>query len=439
MVSRPFDPVPTVQSGEAGISRAYRSYALFMMTAVATLNFVDRQLLSILLEPIKQEFHLSDTQLGFLTGFAFAIFYTLVGFPLAKAADQGNRRTLTAAVIALWSVMTALCGAATGFATLLLARIGVGIGEAGSGPAIQSMLADIYPPRERSSAIAIQSTGVYLGILLGFVAGGWINQFFGWRAAFLVVGLPGVILALFFRFTVREPRRGMFDAQADTGSAPPILDSIRHLCRMPSYRNIPIAMAFYAFAAYGSMTWAPSFFIRTYGMTSGAVGTWLALSAGLAGGVGCYLGGIASDRLVNRTGDARWHMRIPAICTLLTVPMLFGVYLSPAPLPSLLLSAAVWFLGNTWLGPVQATIAGLAGTRRRGMALAFLLFVNNLVGLGLGPQAVGILSDALHPSYGVDALRYALLGTLVIASLLSALFFFRAGRTLREDLEAAQA
>ena len=156
-------------------------------------------------------------------------------------------------------------------------------------------------------------------------------------------------------------------------------------------------------------------------------------------GVGCYLGGIASDRLVNRTGDARWHMRIPAICTLLTVPMLFGVYLSPTPLPSLLLSAAVWFLGNTWLGPVQATIAGLAGTRRRGMALAFLLFVNNLVGLGLGPQAVGILSDALHPSYGVDALRYALLGTLVIASLLSALFFFRAGRTLREDLEAAQA
>ncbi|MEO6041685.1 MAG: MFS transporter [Croceibacterium sp.] len=407
-----------------------------MMTAVATLNFVDRQLLSMLLEPIKAEFALTDTQLGFLTGFAFATFYILIGFPLAKFADQGNRRNLIATVIAVWSVMTALCGSAVGFWSLLAARVGVGAGEAGSGPAIQSMLADHYAPRERSSAIGIQSTGVYLGILLGFLAGGWINQFFGWRAAFAVIGLPGILISLLFWLTIKEPRRGQFDSVADSGQAPPIFATIKTLCALPSYRNIPIAMAFYAFAAYGSMSWAPSFFARTHGMGSGEIGTWLALSAGLAGGLGCYLGGLGSDWLVNRTGDERWHLRVPAICTLLTVPLLFGVYLSDSPVFALSLSAAVWFLSNTWLGPVQATIAGLAGIRRRGVALAFLLFVNNLVGMGLGPQAVGILSDTLQPTYGHDSLRYALLGPLVIASVLAAFFFYRASRTLREDLRA---
>ena len=415
-------------------SRGYMRYSLAVFTGVATLNFVDRQLLSILVEPIKAEFALTDTQLGFLTGFAFAIFYTLVGFPLAKLADSGNRRTLIASVVSLWSLMTAMCGLAVGFWTLLLARIGVGIGEAGSGPAIQSILADHYPPRERSSAIGIQSTGVYLGILIGFLSGGWINEFFGWRAAFMAIGLPGVLVGLLIMLTIKEPKRGRFDG-GSIGGVPPIRDSARALCAIQSYRYIPVAMAFYAFAAYGSMAWAPAFFMRTHGMGSGEVGTWLALSAGLAGGLGCYLGGLGSDYLVNRTGDARWHLRLPGLCTLITVPMLFGVYLSPDPAVALILSALVWFFGNTWLGPVQATIAGLAGPRRRGVALALLLFINNLIGLGLGPQIVGILSDALQPSMGIDSLRYAMLWPLVVASIFSAIFFFRAGRTLREDLE----
>ena len=416
------------------VSDAYRRYVLFMMTLVATLNFVDRQLMSILLEPIKAEFGLSDTQLGFLTGFAFAIFYAIMGFVLAKIADTGNRRTLIATVIVLWSVMTALCGAAVGFVTLLLARIGVGIGESGSAPAVQSMLADYYPPVKRASAISMQSIGVYAGILLGFLFGGWISQAFGWRTAFVVIGLPGVLFAALFWLTVKEPVRGQIENAVDTGRTPAFGETLRYLWSSPSFRLIPFAAGLYAFAAQGSMAWAPSFFIRSHGMTTAEIGMWLALCAGLAGGLGCFVGGVVTERIVNRTRDERWYFWFPGGCLLASVPALFVIYLSPTPLPALLVSAVAWFLGNVWLGPVQATLQGLAGLRMRAMALAVLLFVNNLIGLGLGPQVVGILSDMLREQFGVDSLRYALLGSLCVASLLSALLLFAATRTLREDL-----
>lgn len=427
-------PAPAIATPSSAVGDGYRRYVLFMLTLVATLNFVDRQLMSILLEPIKAEFGLSDTQLGFLTGFAFAIFYALMGFVLAKIADTGNRRTLIAVVIVLWSIMTALCGAAVGFITLLLARIGVGIGESGSAPAVQSMLADYYPPNKRASAISTQTIGVYAGILLGFLFGGWISEAFGWRTAFVVIGLPGVLVAAVFWLTVKEPVRGQIENVVDSGRTPEIRETLRYLWSSPSFRFVPFAAGLYAFAAQGSMAWAPSFFIRSHGMTTAEIGTWLALSAGLAGGLGCYLGGIVTERIVNKTGDERWYFWLPAGCLLASVPALFVIYLSPTPLPALLMCAVSWFLGNTWLGPVQATLQGLAGLRMRAMALAVLLFVNNLIGLGLGPQVVGILSDALRDQLGVDSLRYALLGSLCIASLLSALVFMSATRTLREDL-----
>jgi predicted MFS family arabinose efflux permease len=405
-----------------------------MLTLVSTLNFVDRQLMAILLEPIKAEFQLSDTQLGFLTGFAFSIFYAICGIPLAKLADQGNRSRLIAIVIIVWSVMTAFCGLTLGFVSLMLARIGVGIGEAGSAPAVQSQLADYYEPRRRASMVGLQSTGVYLGILLGFLLGGWINQYMGWRSAFLALGLPGVVFAVIFWITVREPPRGRIENISDTGSAPAVLDTLRHLWSRRSYRHIPFAVSFYAFVAYGSMGWGPAFFTRTHHMTSGEIGTWLALSAGLAGGLGCYFGGAISDYVVNRTRDERWHMWLPALFIAVSIPLHFIIYLSPTPLPALLMTAVVWFLGNTWLGPAQATLQSLAGLRMRAMALAVMLFINNLIGQGLGPQVVGILSDRMRAAYGPDSLRYALLIAVVAASILSAFHFGMAGRSLREDL-----
>jgi predicted MFS family arabinose efflux permease len=417
-------------------SRRYGYYVLVMLTLVSTLNFIDRQLMAILLEPIKAEFHLSDTQLGFLTGFAFAIFYSIMGIPLAKLADSGNRSRLIAIVVIVWSVMTAFCGVTIGFASLLVARIGVGIGEAGSAPAVQSQLADYFDPRRRASMIGLQSTGVYLGILFGFLLGGWINQYLGWRTAFMALGVPGVIFALLFWLTVREPPRGVVENVADTGKTPPVMETLRHLWSMRSYRHIPFAVSFYAFVAYGSMSWGPAFFMRTHHLTTGEAGTWLALSAGVAGGLGCYFGGVLSDYIVNRSGDARWHMWLPALFIGVSIPLQFIIYLSPTPLPALLTTAAVWFLGNTWLGPAQATLQGLAGLRMRAMALAVMLFLNNLIGQGLGPQIVGILSDHMRRAYGPDSLRYSLLIAVVIASLWSVFHFTMAARTLREDLRA---
>jgi len=431
--------VPAVSSAVPGselVSRRYGYYVLVMLTLVSTLNFIDRQLLSILLEPIKAEFHLSDTQLGFLTGFAFAIFYSIMGIPLARLADSGNRSRLIAIVIIVWSVMTALCGLTVGFTSLLLARIGVGIGESGSAPAVQSQLADYFEPRRRASMIGLQSTGVYLGILFGFLLGGWINQYLGWRTAFMTLGIPGVVFAVIFWLTVREPPRGVVENVTDTGRTPPVWVTLRHLWSVRSYRHIPFAVSFYAFVAYGSMGWGPAFFMRTHHLTTGEIGTWLALSAGVAGGLGCYFGGVLSDYIVNRTGDARWHMWLPALFIGGSIPLQFIIYLSPTALPALLTTAAVWFLGNTWLGPAQATLQGLAGLRMRAMALAVMLFLNNLIGQGLGPQIVGMLSDYMRRTQGPDSLRYALLVAVVVASLLSAFHFAMAARTLREDLQA---
>jgi MFS family permease len=405
-----------------------------MLLAVSIFNFVDRQILAILIEPIRAEFHLSDTQVGFLAGIAFAVFYTVFGIPLAKLADSGNRSNLICAVMMAWSFLTTCCGLAAGFASLVLARIGVAVGEAGSGPASQSMLSDYFPPDRRVTVFGILSVGVYIGILIGFLLGGWINEFFGWRTAFFVVGVPGVLFTVLFWLTVKEPLRGGLDGILDPGSAPHLWTTIKHLWRVPAYRHMPFAIGFYTFVAYGSMTWTPSFFIRTHGMTTGQIGTWLALSVGVAGGAGCYFGAVLTDWLANRSGDKRWYVWVPAGTITLSIPFLLGVYLWPTPVPALLMSVLAWFFGNAWLGPALATIQGLAPLRMRAMALATVLCVNNIIGLGLGPQLVGILSDAFKSRYGDGSLRYSLVLCLIGASILSVFHFLRAARTIRNDL-----
>ena len=422
----------------SGYSEGYRRFVLLLLLAVSVLNFIDRQILAILLEPIKNEFHLSDTQLGFLTGLSFALFYSVMGIPLARLADCGNRRNLIAFVVALWSGMTALCGLATGYVSLLVTRIGVGIGEAGSTPASASLLSDYFEPARRATVLGLQSVGIYIGILLGFLLGGWIGQYFGWRAAFLVVGLPGILFALVFRFTVEEPPRGYSEGVTAHLDPPGLGETLRFLWRKRAYRHLPFAAGFYAFVAYGSMTWAPSFFSRTHGMSTAEIGTWLALTVGIAGGAGCYLGGVISDRIAAATGNPRWYVWIPAASVILSIPFVLGMYLWPDPEVALIISTGAWFLGNSWLGPTFATIQGLAAFRMRALAFAIMMFINNLLGIGLGPLVVGILSDRLQSSLGGDSLRYALVLSLVTASVLSAFHFLMAGRTLNEDLERSR-
>jgi predicted MFS family arabinose efflux permease len=389
----------------APTSRAYRRYVLAVLTAVYVSNFVDRQILSILLEPIKHAFALSDTQLGFLSGISFAIFYATLGIPIAMWADRGNRRNIITLATAVFSVMTALCGLAQSFVQLALARIGVGIGEAGASPPSHSIVADLYQPHERATAMAIFALGVNIGILIGFLVGGWMNEFFGWRAAFLVVGVPGLLIALIVRLTVREPPRGHSEGRGveAEAAAPPLREAFRSFWRVRSLRHIALGSMLNAFVGYGAVAWVPAYLIRSFGMTTGDVGTALALIIGIVGGAGTFLGGYFADRLARR--DVRWNTWLVASCVAGGTPFAFGVYLA---------SDAFWAL---CFFLVPAAVGAI-----------------NIIGLGLGPQTVGIVSDLLAPRFGDESLRYALL-IVGLVNVWAAVHFFLAGRTLERDLQ----
>jgi predicted MFS family arabinose efflux permease len=427
------EPAPSIVDELATPSPRHRRYVLGVLTAVYVSNYVDRQILSILLQPIKQEFSLSDTQLGFLTGISFAIFYATLGIPIAIWADRGNRRNIVALATVIFSLMTALCGFAASFVQLALARIGVGVGEAGSSPPSHAMVADLYPPQERATAMAIFALGVNLGILIGFLAGGWINEFFGWRAAFLVVGAPGLLLALLVRGTVREPARGQSEGRDEEAraAAPSLALAFLTFVRVRSLRHIALGAALNSFVGYGAVAFVPAFLIRSFGMSTGEVGTALALIIGIVGGAGTFLGGYFADRLARR--DVRWNVWLVAACVGGATPFGLGVYLASDPfwaLTAFLIPAAV---GALYLGPSLAMVQGLVPLRMRTLASAVLLFVINIIGLGLGPQAIGILSDLLAPRFGQESLRYALL-LAGLVNVWSALHFYLAGRTLTRDL-----
>lgn len=412
-------------------STSVRNYALGILVVVYTFNFIDRQILSILLESIKTDLNLSDTSLGFLTGFAFALFYATLGIPIAKYADRGNRRNLIAISIAVWSFMTALSGLAQNFFHLLFARIGVGVGEAGCSPPAHSMIADYFPANKRSTALGIYSLGIPFGIMFGLFAGGWINEIFGWRLAFFVVGIPGLLIALLFRLTVKEPIRGQAEGKIDKQVQPTIFETISYLLKKRSFRHLLCAASLAAFVGYGAITWLPSFFQRSYGMQTSDVGWYLGLILGIPGGIGIFLGGYLSDYFGAK--DIRWSLWVAAIAMLISGPLYFLVYLSPTANSSLLWLIIPVALGNFYQAATFSQTQGLVELRMRSVAAAILLFVINIIGLGFGPQSVGIVSDLLHSEYGKDSLRYSL---LIFASLKiwCAFHYFMAGRYLKEDL-----
>jgi len=415
---------------------AYRRYALGLLLVVYVFNFIDRQILSILLQPIKEEFLLSDTQLGLLSGIAFALFYSTLGIPIARYADRGVRRNVIALALAVWSAMTALSGLARGFGELLAARIGVGVGEAGCSPPAHSLLADYFPPERRATALSVYAMGIPLGIFCGYLIGGWMVELFSWRTAFLVVGLPGVLLSLVVRLTLREPERGRWDRPAAPGAAaagaPPLPEVARLLWRRRTFRHVSLAAALHAFVGYGVGAFVPPFLARSHGLGHGEIGTWLAFLSLIAGGSGTFLAGWLSDRLAVR--DRRWYVWLPAWSTLVSVPFAWFFYLWPHPTTALLVSALPIFLGSMYLGPSFALTQGLAPPTTRALAASVLLFVINMVGLGLGPQAVGIVSDLLRASLGAESLRWALVCVAAV-NLWSAVHYLLAARTLREELD----
>ena len=416
-------------------SKKYRRYVLFLLTMVYALNFVDRQILVILSESIKADMELSDSQLGLLTGFAFAIFYVSVGIPIARWADRGNRRNIVALAITVWSGMTALSGLSQNYWQLLMARIGVGVGEAGGSPPAHSILSDYYPVKERGRAMSIYSTGVYIGVLLGFLVGGWINHTYGWRMAFFAVGIPGFLVALLVRYTLKEPKRGKIDGVQETNPAD-FRQTLNTIWRLKSFRWFTLAAGLTAFTSYGIGNFMPSFMIRSHGLDSMQVGIALAVTAGLGGAIGTFLGGMFADKLGQK--DMRWYLWISAIPALCAVPFLLtGIFVANTTV-MLVLMFFYTMLGAFYLGPTIAISHTLVKPSMRAMASAVLFFILNLIGLGLGPLCVGVLSDLLASSMGADSLRYAI-AVVSFMGVLSAICFAIASKYLLEDLASGKA
>ncbi|PCI78934.1 MAG: MFS transporter [SAR86 cluster bacterium] len=426
---------PVVPQVNPYASSRTRNYALVVLTLVYTFNFIDRQLLSILQESIKVDLSLSDSQLGLLTGFAFAMFYVTAGIPIARFADRSNRRNIVAVSVGLWSAMTAVSGLAQNYAQLLAARVGVGVGEAGGSPPSHSIVSDIFPPEKRASALAFYSTGVNLGILFGFLFGGWLNEFFGWRIAFMVVGIPGILLAILVRTTVREPIRGLMENRTASEVQVPFWEVITLLWKRKTFRHMAFACGLNAFAGYGTVNWLASFFIRSHEMSTGELGTWLALSTGLFGAIGVLLGGMLGDKLGKH--DKRWYQWIPGLATITVVPFILIVLLTGNTYVALVCAFIPGLLQNVYLGNSIATTHNLVGLRWRSTASAILFLVINIIGLGLGPFAVGFLSDMLEPSMGIESLRYSMAILLPSVMVWSSIHFYLASRTLREDLKLA--
>lgn len=412
-------------------AHAARHLALALLVVVYTFNFIDRQILSILIEPIKLELGLNDTQMGLLTGFAFALFYATLGIPIARYADRGNRRNLIAAALGIWSLFTALSGLALNFWHLLIARIGVGVGEAGCSPPAHSLIADLYPASQRATALGIYSLGIPVGIMFGLFAGGWINELFGWRMAFFVVGIPGILLAILVRFTIREPERGMAEGRVAAVEQPSISETLAYLWKKPSFRHLAFAAALTSFVGYGVVTWVPTFLIRSYGMGTGEIGTWFGLILGIPGGIGIALGGYLADKLGER--NTRWYLWTTAVALLIATPFSIAIYLSTTASFALMAMIIPILLGNFYQATTFSQTQGLVELRMRAVAAGILLFIINIIGLGLGPTFVGILTDLLRPSFGDEALRYSLL-IFTFVNLWAAFHYFVAGRHLKNDL-----
>ena len=408
-------------------------YALGVLTLVYSFNFIDRQLLAILQESIKADLGLKDSQLGLLTGFAFAAFYVTAGIPIARWADRGNRRNIVALAVFTWSFMTSISGLAQNYIQLLLARIGVGVGEAGGSPPSHSMISDLFPPQKRATAMGLYSTGVNVGILFGFLLGGWLNEFFGWRVAFVVVGVPGILLAILVRYTLREPLRGQSESRASDTSSQASLGSVLSLLwSRRSFRYLAAASALNAFAAYAIANWTASFMIRSHGMETGELGTWLALILGVAGALGVIGGGFLSDRFGKR--DSRWYVWMPMFYMLLSAPFAYFAFSANSTYGALIALFIPGMMLNAYLGNVIAVTHGLVGLSMRATASAILFFIINMLGMGLGPWSVGLVSDWLAPTLGNESLGMALRWIVAPIMLLAAACFYGASRSLRADL-----
>lgn len=413
-------------------STAYSNYVLGVLTLVYTFNFIDRQIIAILSPAIQADLGLSDSMMGLLKGLAFALLYTTMGIPIAWLADRWNRVSIISISLAVWSGFTAISGFAQNALQLTLARIGVGIGEAGCSPPAHSLISDYFPKEKRARALAIYSLGIPFGQMFAFLAGGWVLQTFGWRNAFFIVGIPGIILAIIMKLTVREPKRGAQDLDA-TAKPEPIkyTEGLKKLLSIPTYWGITVAVTLASFTGYGFAMWIVDFYRRTYELSYTEITVPLGLLNGVVYGIGTYLGGSLTDRLARKgKGAYAW---LPGLGMLAAIPLGALSIWAPTPFWAFFWSAPFLLVLGFYLGPSFSLVQTLAPIQLRAMATAFFFLVLNLFALGFGPLWVGGLSDLFAGMYdSKTGLRIALT-SLAVFSLGSALVFFWTAKKIPED------
>jgi len=413
------------------ISNRYVVFAVVLLALTNLVNYMDRMVLSVLLPQIKQDLLLSDTQLGLLTGFAFAVFYAVFGIPIARWADTGVRRNLIALALTVWSAMTALSGAAQNFVHLLLARFGVGVGEAGCIPPGHSLISDYVPVERRSTALGVHTAGATVGSFIGFSLGGLLATVIGWRLTFAALAVPGLLLALVIRFALREPPRGYADGVRAT-EAMSLRDVLTFLAGCRSYLHLIAVFAIACFGAFGMIQWLPSYYVRSFGMSTATIGFLFGTAYGIGSAIGTVLGGPIADRLLKR--DLRWGCWIGLIVYAATFPCYIGVFFAPTAVISISFYMVAAITGSLVNAPLFGMIQSVVAPRARALASAITMFAASVVGLGAGPFAVGVLSDLFAPRFGDQSLRYALM-IMAVIMVWTPFHFWRASKTIRQDIE----
>jgi MFS family permease len=414
------------------LNKAYRRYVLGLLTLICTLNYLDRGLIILLLQPIKEDLHLSDTQLGFLTGIAFGLFYATLGLPIARWADRGNRATITSLAIGLWGVTVMLCLLVTNYFQLLLARVAAGVGEAGCMPPTYSLLGDYFPgSAERTRAMTMYWLASPLAALISFMAGGRLNEWYGWRKTFFIMGIPALVVAVLVRFTLVEPRKRAAGAQRQDPQLPRMADVLRVLWRRRSSRHLIIAIILLWTMGLGMSPWYAAFMIRSHGMGTAELGLWFGLIFGLGSAAGVLAGGHIAARWF--ADNERGQMRLSAVMIGLLVPCFTLFLLLPRTWEALLALVPLMVVFSVFAGPAFALMQRLVVDEMRATTLAVVMLLANLIGMGIGPQIVGFLSDVLRPLCGSDSLRYSMLALSLVA-LWAAYHFWQVGETVSEDL-----
>ena len=398
---------------------------LLMLTFVYAMSLIDRQIMGVLIEPVKQEFQVSDTAMGLLSGLAFALFYSTLAVPMGRIADRGNRRNMVGWCCAAWSVMTGLCGLAGSYWQLAAARVGVAVGESGGTAPSLSMIADHYPPAQRGRAMSVFMLGPHFGTLVGLGLGAWIAYKYGWRSAFLWMAVPGLIAALLLRLAGIEPLRGRFNSQgeaatASAGEGESLKTVLSEIWASPAFMRITLAGLLIGFAGYGIGIWSTAFLVRSHGLTLKDAGILVGLFSGLASIVGALFSGWLCDRLAQR--DARWQLGVPilGLCIALPCGVMYLQYpagqfwqLGPLNVPhAMAFSLLFSFFGVWWTAPSYVALTALVSSHRRTTALALYNLGLTMIGGGLGPLTVGMLSDALTPRFGAEALRWSLMAVM---------------------------